>query len=239
VSIRRSAAGWAYDALTIAARYPSTATFLARAGRYGHPLKRGTEIVIEGFPRSGNSFAVAAFRIAQGRPVAIGHHLHAPGHVIAAVKARIPVLVVIRDPGIAVPEFAASKPNLSLRRIAAGYVRFHEPLLPYRSAFVISNFEQVTIDFGAVIRRINERFSTSFGEFEASEANVRRAHQVIDREYRRREGSAPSILGSARGSSAGQREATRTRMREEYEPIREERLGREARRLYETLVGDR
>ncbi|RMG27959.1 MAG: hypothetical protein D6732_19595, partial [Methanobacteriota archaeon] len=35
-----------------------------------------TEIVIEGYPRSANTFAVVAFRLAQNRPVKIAHHLH-------------------------------------------------------------------------------------------------------------------------------------------------------------------
>lgn len=39
-------------------------------------VARDTEIVIEGYPRSANTFAVAAFLLAQGRPVKIAHHLH-------------------------------------------------------------------------------------------------------------------------------------------------------------------
>ena len=59
------------DALVrLTAKYPSLALPIARR-RHGVPVGPSTEVVIEGFPRSGTSFAVAAFRIAQRRPVEI------------------------------------------------------------------------------------------------------------------------------------------------------------------------
>jgi len=53
-------------------------------------VKKDTEIVIEGYPRSANTFAVAAFLLAQGRAVKIAHHLHVPAQVIQAVRWGIP-----------------------------------------------------------------------------------------------------------------------------------------------------
>jgi hypothetical protein len=38
---------------------------------------------------------------------------------------------------------------------------------------VVGEFQQVTEDFGAVVRRLNARFGTSFDEFVPTEANVR------------------------------------------------------------------
>jgi len=44
-------------------------------------VTKDTEIVIEGYPRSANTFAVVAFLLAQGHPVKIAHHLHvSSGH---------------------------------------------------------------------------------------------------------------------------------------------------------------
>ena len=50
----------------------------------------GTQMVIEGFPRSGNTFAVFAFRHAQRRDIRVAHHLHAPAQVIRAVGGECP-----------------------------------------------------------------------------------------------------------------------------------------------------
>src|SRR5262245_45373054 len=40
-----------------------------------------TELVIDGYMRSANTFAVYAFQMAQRRPVRLAHHLHAPAQV--------------------------------------------------------------------------------------------------------------------------------------------------------------
>ncbi len=194
MKIRDRTANAVYRGLTRAGRSPTLAVSLARLGRYGHPLTRDTEIVIEGFPRSANSFAVAAFRLAQKRPVRIAHHLHAPGHAIAGVSSGIPTLVVIRHPDEAVPEFAVSKPNLSVPAILRGYVDFYEPLLPFRTGLVAAQFEDILSDFGSVIRRINERFGTAFAEFDATQSNLNAVHADIERDYEERRGSSPAIL---------------------------------------------
>jgi len=57
-----------------------------------------TELVIEGYPKRANAFAVSAFQMAQGRPVKMAHHLHPPINVILAAKRNIPCLVLIRHP---------------------------------------------------------------------------------------------------------------------------------------------
>src|SRR5918999_5771267 len=94
-----------YEAQTIVAQQPLLALPLARLRGHGVPFERDTEIVIEGFPRSANSFAVAAFARAQGRKPKIAHHVHAPAQVIAAARAGIPAIVLIRNPEEAVLEY--------------------------------------------------------------------------------------------------------------------------------------
>jgi hypothetical protein len=130
-----------------------------------------TELVIDGYTRSATTFAVYAFQLAQERPVRLAHHLHAPAQLIAAAKAGVPAVVLIREPEGAVLSQLVREPNVALRHALVAYARFYSSLLPYRDAFVIGEFEQVTRDFGSVVRRINERFETSFGAFEPTEAN--------------------------------------------------------------------
>ncbi len=228
MSVRDLAADRAYRGLTLAARSPALALFLSRLGRYGHPLRHDTEIVIEGFPRSGNTFAVAAFRRAQQRPVHLAHHLHAPGHVIVALRRGVPTLVVIRHPDEAVPEFSVSKPNLSVRAILRGYIRFYEPLLPHRWGFVTASFEDVLSDFTSVIRRINERFGTAFDEFEATQSNLDAVHTDVERDYEERKGSAPPLLQAKDEPRRG---------RSEYDRSEQAVLRNRARTIYEELAG--
>jgi hypothetical protein len=178
---------------------------IARWRRKAVPVDRDTDIVIEGYPRSGNTFALTAFGSAQTQAVRVAHHEHAAAQVVAATRAGIPALVLIREPAEAVLSFTIQHPHLSLRQALRGYVRFYRPLLPHRDRFVLATFEEVTTDFGAVTRRVNARFGTDFGVFEHTEENVERCLAAI-REHgvaRRgpvlvhRTGSSPSTVRAA------------------------------------------
>ena len=60
-----------------------------------------TQLVIEGFPRSGNTFARRAFVMAQDErfdKTRIARHLHVPAQVVRAARWQIPTLVLIRKP---------------------------------------------------------------------------------------------------------------------------------------------
>lgn len=121
-----------------------------------------TELVIEGFPRSGNSYAVNAFAWAQGREVRIANHIHAPCQALMGLRLGKPVCLLIRDPRDAIPAFVAKMPHLSARDIARGYLIYYRALVPLKDQIVVATFDQVTADFGAVISRINEKFDKTF-----------------------------------------------------------------------------
>ncbi len=167
------------------ARYPALAIPIARR-RHGIPVGDDTQIVIEGFPRTGTSFAVTAFDIAQERSVRIACHVHAPAQVLEGVRRGLPALVIAREPEDTVLSFVIRNPHLGLRQALRGYLRFYEPLLPVRDRVVVGRFDEVTTDFGAVIRRVNERFATSFREFEHTEESARRVFEEIEGDYRGR-----------------------------------------------------
>jgi hypothetical protein len=193
-----------YEVMTAGARYPWVALPVARWRGHGVPLSADTDIVIEGFPRSGNTFAVAAFAVAQPRPVRIAHHVHAPGHVIEAVRRGIPALVLIRRPEDVVREFVRIRPALTVAQAVRGYVRFYRPLVPHRDRFVVGSFDEVTGRFGSVIRRVNERFGSSFAEFEHTEDNLAKVQPAMDDYWRARTGPGLPLVGrtSAEGSVA-------------------------------------
>ena len=225
-----------YEVMTAGARYPWVALPVARWRGHGVPLSEDTDIVIEGFPRSGNTFAVAAFAVAQRGPVRIAHHVHAPGHVIEAVRQRLPVLVLIRRPEDAVREFVRIRPALTAAQAARGYVRFYRPLVPHRHRFVVGSFEEVTTDFGAVIRRINERFGSSFAEFEHTADNEAKVRQAADRHWQERTGPGLPRLGRASpivDATEGDERTPRTRL---GRPGARPRLGK-AIGLYRLLAG--
>ena len=144
-----------------------------------------TQLVIEGFPRSANSFARVAFNRAQKETVRIATGLHVPAQVIMAARWRIPTLVLIRSPKDAVLSFAIRDP-ISVEQALKYYLSFYETVEDYADAYVLGTFEEVTGDFGRVIRRINDRFGTSFFPFRHNERNVDAGDRHFDDQRRRR-----------------------------------------------------
>jgi hypothetical protein len=147
-------------------------------------------VVIEGFPRSGNSFARRAFIMAQDETfdvTRIAHHLHVPAQVIRAARWRIPTLVLIRNPKDAVLSLVIRDP-ISVDQALRYYVSFYETAEKYRDAYVLGLFEEVTGDFGQVIRRMNEKFGTTFSLFRHNEQHVDEVFARVERNSKKRFG---------------------------------------------------
>jgi hypothetical protein len=231
---RRIATRGLYEAMTLTARFPWIALPVARWRGHGVPLSADTDIVIEGFPRSGNAFAVGAFAMAQDRAVRVAHHVHAPGHVIAAARRGVPCLILVREPDDAAVDVVRIKPALTPGQAVRGYVRFYRPLLPHRDRVVVATFEEATSDLGAVIRRINERFGTSFGEFEHTEENMAKVEAATETLWEDRTGPGLPLVGRGRPAAAEvDEESVRARLREPQL----QGLRRKAFSLYRRLAG--
>jgi hypothetical protein len=233
-NLRRALEAAAYEGKTLVARSTLVALPIARWRRHGVVIDGATDVLIEGYPRSANNFAVAAFLMAQPRPVRIAHHVHAPAHVIAAARTRIPALVLVRDPEDAVLEFVIRRPSLSIRQALRGYLRFYGPLLAHRDGFVVGSFDDVTSDFGAVIRRLNEQFGTGFAEFEHSPENVRSCFDDIERHYRTV--TSEPDLERVVGRPSAVRDALKGELRPRYRDRTLSDLREPAERLFETFT---
>src|SRR5215207_3292428 len=149
-----------------------------------------TQVVIEGFPRSGNSFARRAFIMAQGEAfdvTRIAHHLHVPAQVVRAARLQIPTLVLIRRPKDAVLSLVIRDP-ISVDQALRYYVSFYETSEKYRDAYVLGLFEEVTEDFGQVIKRMNDKFGTTFSLFRHDEENVSKLFAGMETQARKRNG---------------------------------------------------
>src|SRR5215211_6436801 len=147
-------------------------------------VDRRTQIVIEGIPRSGNTFAVVAFRQAQRESVRVAHHLHMPAQVIRAAKWGIPTLLLARKPTDAALFLVIREPGVSIRQALKHYISFYEKAANYRDALVVGFFEEVTRDYGAVLERVNAKFGTEFSTFVHSEDNVKCVFDHIDEVHR-------------------------------------------------------
>lgn len=223
-----------FEAKTFVAQHPALALPIARR-RHGVVFGPETQLVIEGYPRTGTSFAVAAFDQAQPTKVQVACHVHAPAQVVAAIRRGVPAMVVVREPEDTALSFVIRHHHVSMAQAIRGYIRFYEPLLRYRDRFVVARFRDVTSDFGACTRRLNERFGTSFAEFEHTEENVAKIFAAIEADYTRR------VAGEALERSVARPSEFRAKLKEElkdaYEADALTVLRRRAERVHAALPG--
>jgi hypothetical protein len=232
--VRRTVRRSLYEVKTLVAQHPSVALPIARR-RHGEPVGEDTDIVIEGFPRTGTTFAVEAFRMAQPQPVEVACHVHAPAQLIVAVKRGIPALALVRDPEETVLSFVIRHSHIGIAQALRGFIRFYEPLRPYREDLVVGTFEQVTSDFGEVTRHVNKRFDTWFGEFEHTKENERRCFEAIDRAYEAREERGSALEAIVARPSEMRREI-KDRLRAEYRADRLRSLRERAERAFRSVA---
>lgn len=152
---------------------------LRRGPGDGNPVTRATEVVVEGFPRCGNTFALHALCAAQAREPVTADHVHVPAQVVRAHRRGLPMLVVVREPEAAVRSLVVKYPFVRPADALRGYLGFYRRAWRCRDGFVVADFAQTTTDFGAVVDRLNARFGTRFARFEHTEANVARVFERI------------------------------------------------------------
>src|SRR5207249_3563902 len=67
------------------------------------------------------------------------------------------------------------------KQALGAWVKFYETVVPVRDRVVTADFVEVTTDFGEVIRSVNRRFGTDFGEFDHTQENVDRVFELIEK----------------------------------------------------------
>ncbi|HKX33866.1 MAG TPA: hypothetical protein VJP03_00850 [Actinomycetota bacterium] len=222
-----------YSVMTRLAPYPSLAVPLARLRGEGELVDSRTDLVVESYPRCASSFAIAAFRLAQEpRSLRVAHHTHASGHVIAGIRLGVPALVLIREPEGAVVSSRIRHPARTYADLLRGFCAFYEPLVPHRGDLVVGTFDEVIGgELGAITRRLNARFGTTYAEFEPTQENVARVMREIDQDWRARRGEGERLERVIPRPSPV-REGLKSKMQERYAVEAPQRLRQRAEELY-------
>ena len=124
-------------------------------------VRNSTQVCIEGFPRSANSYAVVAFRLANSG-IKIAHHLHVPAQLLQAHRLGIPSVLLIRKPEEAIASFLVFQRSENADLYLKAYIRFHKALRPIRSQLVVADFEVAIKNMNAVIQALNETYRKDF-----------------------------------------------------------------------------
>lgn len=186
-----------------------------RIARHRTPERDGldaaTDLLIEGFPRSGNSFLVSW--IATANPdLRIASHMHSMAHVHAALRRDLPVVIVVREPEDALASLAVFSPEQPLEQHIERYRRFHERAIDVTDDVIVSPFEVTTKRPELVVDALRPRMSQDLvasppgGTVEVMEA--------VDRRSLRFHGSFdPNVVSRPSDTRSRATESARTMLR--------------------------
>ncbi len=221
-------------------------TAFARLGPRGeHPdfdrrvTRRGDDVVIEGYPRSGNTFGTMAFRLAQPNPLNIGNHFHAPAQIGLARRYGIPAMVVVREPMAAALSFCVyHQGKVSAAAALKTYIAFHKPLAAWQDAWIPAPFEEVISDFGTSIARLNAHFGSDFAIYHSSpEADARTQTAVEEKRLKRLARRGDTQASAARQTTpSAAKEALKANFRDQFAAPNIEPLKAEAAALYAQVL---
>jgi hypothetical protein len=206
-----------------------------RADKRSTLARSDTALVIEGFPRSGNTFSVAAFRVANGPEPHLGRHLHGAPHLLRAKRLGVPAIALARAPEDAVPSYLVRRAGLRAEDALAEYLDFYRTAWRARDAFVVGAFDDVTSDFGAVIDRVNQRFGTSFARYQANPGNEAAAFEMVEEMNRLECGG--DVVETHVGRPSAERTARKAEIAASLRRPKAARLLGEAQELFRRYVG--
>jgi hypothetical protein len=196
--------------------------------------RRDSAVVIEGFLRSGNTFSVAAFQVANGPALHVARHLHGAPHVLRAVRMGLPTLVLVRHPREAVLSYLIRRNTLTPYDALLEYLDFYRAAWPARDGFVVGLFDRVTSDFGSVIDELNARFGTSFRRFEPTPENEAAAFRLVEEMNRLESGG--EVVETHVGRPSAERAARKAELQSLLDGPRTAAKLREAEHLYQDYV---
>lgn len=147
-------------------------------------VSASTRLVIDGYPRSGNSYARAAFEYANA-DIPISTHRHSPRSIEAGIRRGIPVIVLIRQPRQAIVSALQYEPTPRPDWAIDLYRWFYQGILPLTADALIATFEEVTGDFGHVIRNCNARFGSDFVPYHRTDDSEKTVSDMIDEAARK------------------------------------------------------
>jgi hypothetical protein len=160
----------------------------SRRGRNRRVVDRHTDLVVEGFPRSGNTYVVAWLSLA--RPtLRVASHVHHLAHVRRAQQLGVPVLVLVRPPRDAVLSNLVFRPEADPSELLGRWLEFYDPSVLTRARTVIATFDEATGDMATVLGRVERETGLPGGTYVVPdpEAVLDRVQELGDRRF----GSVP------------------------------------------------
>lgn len=132
--------------------------FKGDQSRYNLFVHNGTQLCIEGFPRSANSFAFNVVRIANPEMSHIARHIHTLGQIAISTKKKIPTLLVIRDPQSTISSLIKGYSPGDASCLLRAYIVYYKGILRWCNDVIVSDFDKTTLHLDFVLEKLNARY---------------------------------------------------------------------------------
>jgi hypothetical protein len=146
----------------------------------GHLVTRRSDLVIEGYARSANTYAVAAFQIASGGRLAIASHTHLATHIKRACRLGVPCIALVRNPVDAIASLGVRLNVEQFSNEVDAYADFYESILPLRERLMFAHFADITCRMEAVLGEARRRYRLEVEELTNRELAERKVFEVIE-----------------------------------------------------------
>lgn len=120
-----------------------------RRGRNRRIVDRRTDLLVESFPRAGNTFLVAALRVA-APALSVASHLHHANHLRRARDLGVPSLTVLRHPLDSCTSLAIYEDRQPDEALLRRWLAFHRAVADLPEVVVV-RFEDVVGDVAGVV----------------------------------------------------------------------------------------
>lgn len=164
------------------AGFPELYTAISKnlTGRDCYTTKQ-TDIVIDGHPRSANTYAMFAFQIAQNSSLNIANHIHKKSQFLIAEKYGIPAILLIRDPLDCISSLLIRQPKYNPAILFHGYYSLYNGL-KNSTGFVLGEFNAVTNNYDKIIRQVNIKFGKNFELYHNTKENEKIVKDIIQQQ---------------------------------------------------------
>lgn len=126
-------------------------------------MPAGATLVIDGYPRSANSFSMTGLGLLLPEQRLFGH-THSVHTLAVAVRRGIPTILLLRDPDEAVSSYSQMVDGMTLKFAYNSYARFHKSLERLKHEILIVSFATATRDLARVVPEVESRFGVELGQ---------------------------------------------------------------------------
>lgn len=187
--------------------------------RYSDLLIRDdTQLVVEGYPRSANTYAVAALWVSNGQQLRIARHTHAVAQLRRARDRGLPTLLLIRRPEDAILSYVIREPKVDIPLAIRRYLNYYQAANEFREHLVVSDFNTTISRFECVVNALNKKFDLTLKPFENNEKTQQKITRLVEIMEKKDSGGSISELKVARPSE--ERNQLKEQLREELTRFR-------------------